>query len=864
MSKAERIGLLTQQGPVWGDDELLHGLTQTANGTDVDQHVHVWDPLLVSGLVEKPVTATWQSLILQLGAEATVVSAVLLGGHWVPLVWRVDMVGSKLHTLPVPVGYSRMIDDLSRVIELHRGGTMGGVKIHGTGFMPTGHCGALVIAFVRHLLWGWQMVDDQASLDYYSIELRQEFSDHAFDPCPRPLLAGLGLSVLQRLAEVLVQHGVSVLESQSRASVAMKALGEDEVARALNADNPWRELKWLGNQSRPPFQLIKPSELQAQIDKRSADRPVGNKKHKQGRTAKGKGKGFKPPAAVDPALLRLEPGIFQSDAGQPLAQIGLAQVGASVSGVVVVSVTVIDPYLKATHPLSSGPLALFVVDAKAEPVTAFPVTQERVPLVCTANSEPLLVDGFLIQLGAVPVCRTPMQQSCAVQSVPTCVVKAMVFRDQTKLPWSEVVAHPLLHVFSMVPPMMTCQEEECLGCECWHRSTAFPMDTPVLELWGKQWLQLDFSHAPPDQAELFTAHLRLPEHLQQLVQQFSGHDGVYLEPKSVDGRRPSPDFQVVWMPRSDQAQLMLQRQTVAHVIGLARLGNKMGLRCRTEHAPEVFATLKPGHTFLPPGKRQTFLVGPFAYGTLQTSVAQVLHENGWTAKPIQTVAAKSHVQGLMFRVQSVQDPPVKMLRMAHGDVMIAREADPEVPDRPEPRVVATSATESFVSKPFEGDIIQQNDPWAKAASRLPTKTATFQIGNPLEDMTHKVVAEVMAKLPQPQMEVDGDETQAMKIATLEQQVKDLHGQTQALASQAQQHAQESSSQFQEIRGQIQQQGVHFDAALASQATTMHSFQETFQEQFRQQVHQQQTMLDGMFSKQMTQFESLLAKRSRQE
>ena len=44
------------------------------------------------------------------------------------------------------------------------------------------------------------------------------------------------------------------------------------------------------------------------------------------------------------------------------------------------------------------------------------------------------------------------------------------------------------------------------------------------------------------------------------------------------------------------------------------------------------------------------------------------------------------------------------------------------------------ATESIVAKPIEADYIQLNDPWAKAAGRLAPKAASFQIGNPLEDM----------------------------------------------------------------------------------------------------------------------------------
>ena len=863
MSRCERISLLGMQGPVWGDDEVLHGLVQTAIGTDVDQHVHVWDPLLVTGLVQHEVSDTWASMVRQRGFEATVVSAVLLGGHWIPLVWRVDGVGAKLHTLSVASENEKTMQFLSRVIEFHRGGAMGVWKSHDIGFTPAGYCGALVVAFVRHLLWGWLMVTDHDSLVYYSAGLRQEFADGVPDLCPRPLLAGLVVSVQTRLADLLVQHGVPPVEAPGRSAMALKALGESEVSRALDAGNPWRELKWLGNQCRPPFAFIKPSELQAQIDRRTVDKPVGHKKHKHTKT-KGKGKGSASPVSVDPAQLRLEPGIFHSESGQPLAQLGLTQVRASASGVVVVSVNAIEPYLKAQHPLSSGPLALFVVDALTAPQTSLPITQERVPLVCAVNSEPLLVDGFLVQLGASPVTRAPLQPNIQVQSIATCVVKALVFRDQTEVPWNEVVAHPMLHIFAQVPPLQQCCDEECCGCEGWHRTSAFPMDSPVMELWGKQWLRLDFSHASPSEAELFTAHIRMPEHLQLLAQHFSGHAGVYLEPKSLDGRRPSQDFQVVWLPKADMSQLTVQRQTVPHVIGLARLGNKMGLRCCTSHAAEVFAVVKPGHLFLPPGRRQTYLVGPFAFGTLQSSVAQVLRDNGWVAKPVQAVAAKSHVQGLMFRVQSVQEPPQKVLRMSHGDVVISREADPEQPDRSVPKLVATSATESFVSKPCEGDYIQLNDPWAKAASKLPAKAATFPIGNPLEDVAQKVLAEVMTKLPQTSMDVDGDEFANKRVEALERKVSDLHGQAQALAAQAQQHAQDTQGQFTALRGEMQQQGAHFEQAIAAQANTMQCFQDSFSEQFRQQVSHQQLMLDSMFSKQMEQFENLLNKRPRQE
>ena len=131
-------------------------------------------------------------------------------------------------------------------------------------------------------------------------------------------------------------------------------------------------------------------------------------------------------------------------------------------------------------------------------------------------------------------------------------------------------------------------------------------------------------------------------------------------------------------------------------------------------------------------------------------------------------------------------------------------------------------------------------------------------------MTQKVLSEVMAQLPKSAMEVDGDGSHEARFTVLEQQVQELQSQTQAIAAASQKHAQDATSQMQDLRGQIHQQGVHFENAIAAQASSIQGFQDAFQEQFRQQVSHQQTMLDNMFSKQMNQFETLLAKRPRQE
>ena len=138
----ERQAILHMQGPIWSDDELLLGLELVAQNTDADQAVHVWDPLLISGLVTASNATTWKALVDGLPSVATVVTAIALEQHWYPLVWRLDEAGSKLFTCGVPVGRRAVLDFLARIVGLHRGVGASERNNKELGFEPTRHCGA--------------------------------------------------------------------------------------------------------------------------------------------------------------------------------------------------------------------------------------------------------------------------------------------------------------------------------------------------------------------------------------------------------------------------------------------------------------------------------------------------------------------------------------------------------------------------------------------------------------------------------------------------------------------------------------------------------------------------------------------------
>ena len=381
---AQRIAILAPQGPVWSDDELLFWLNTTAAATDQSQNVQVWDPLLVSGLVVSDVVSTWKVLTDALGVEATVVSAVVIDRHWYPVVWRFDSVGSKLFTCGVPPDHALVFQAMTDVVNQQRGSKEGEWSGKDLGFVVTRHCGAMAIAFVRHLLVEARMPSSQTELDVLASELRVGFERCLPPMCHRPRLAGLGLVDHGALQDLLVAHGVSGAEAKSRARSLLGVLGEPEVARALQCSNPWKELKWLANQQRPPVQIVKPSELQLQVQKRQGLGTVGNKKHKS-QKGKGKGKGSAMIQTLDPTRLRVDHGLLQSQSGQPLSQVTLPQVGSTVSGVVLTTLALAGPYIQSCKVVSTGALAFFVVDS-VQPISGLTSAVETLPLVCVPRT----------------------------------------------------------------------------------------------------------------------------------------------------------------------------------------------------------------------------------------------------------------------------------------------------------------------------------------------------------------------------------------------------------------------------------------------------------------------------------------------
>lgn len=240
-------------------------------------------------------------------------------------------------------------------------------------------------------------------------------------PC-EPVGFGPGNPVLKDLVSELSKHGIPESLVEDRARAALKCLGSDAVATALNHRHPWKQLKTLGNQQR--FQFVLPSELSSEIAKNKG-KPVAPK-------GKGKGgpKAIQPPSELDPCKLNVLDGTFRAGS-KPMPQLLKSQIGPVSSGFVLMTMHDAEPYLSAGQPVSTEPLALVVLSKHGVDLSsALPHSPVTVPCRCTVDQEPVLADAVLVQVGNGLVEEATGAALVCVDTPEVVSFKIMVYKDE--------------------------------------------------------------------------------------------------------------------------------------------------------------------------------------------------------------------------------------------------------------------------------------------------------------------------------------------------------------------------------------------------------------------------------------------------
>ena len=824
-----RLRLLKHQGETWGDDEIMWGLGVIQSKVSVSEIV-VLDPLLASSWLHTGDIDVIKQYLAQFGDIRMMISAVHVHEHWIPVVWT-----ARSQVLEVAI-WEHDDTDVNGLSALHAKLVAAfGMKSYSVActrrMFGVSLCGAAVMAFAAHRLHGWELPSDEEALLEVHRKYKSQFEDflRSIAQIARPWCWGLGVSDTQQLAATLLQfHGVPNSQTQQRARLVIQSLGREAVHKALTGVAPWKTLKALANQHKPPLQLVLQDE-QAEVIAKQGPKSKGKKVSQEHRAVPSR------PTELDPSKLSLDDGMFRWGNDEPLSQLSLANLGPLSTGIAIASFADAQPFLKSGKLLTSKALAILVINHQQDLDTTLTWSTLRFAARCSINQEPMLLNGVLVQLGTTPVYQFSGNAQPACPPVEVACARVTVYADQWEGPWDEFCTRPVKMLLLKFPMLMTCrQSADTCKCKGWHPSGPHAPDA-VLDVFRRQFFSEGNKPVKADKASYFCVFIRYAKELEYQVLANSGVGGIYIEPKTEDALQPHGGFQVVWLPQLTFETITHKARCETTSLGLARAGQRYGIRVSAAQFQHAFATLKPDAVYLAPGQRSTYQCGPWPYGLDRKSLAKTLKDWGWQCRPLQPL--QSVPGGLMWAVQAVSSPPSNVLVMPHGQVVVSLQHGPDVSPLPGPAVVGQSSTVQLcaVKDPKScQDPWLKDDPWRMAVNAVPQPAQAPAHANALEEMEKRIERSVLAKLPpaaEP-MEVDDQEN---RLQQLEHQMSQLAQRHNMLESTVAENHMQSTAQMQSL-----------------------------QQQMMGQLDMQSKQLQSMLSDQMVKIENILAKKPRTE
>eukprot|EP00435_Cladocopium_sp_Y103_P026104 s1941_g6.t1 len=841
LSRDERIDLIQQHGLAMADDEMRFHLTTLVDRRALRRLVEPHLPEVVyfeflnflnwheTGHI---LTDRWCTTCPQVLSHGCQIASLLhVDDHWMPLWFVPHDRTLTIHTFDDEVDCAA-IDGKLRWMGQRLGFADTVIHRFSHGLPSHRMCGAHALAFLAHALLDAPLPSSLADVDTMRVAMRGAFVAELYENriCRCPTIWGEGGSgaLVKSLAEELAKHGVPTSLAETRASQAIKAIGSEQLLHALEQKQPWRSLKALANNVN--FKFVLPAELAATVEANKG-KPVGRKGARDRAPP-----GLPAPLDLDPSKLQVLDGTFRAN-GQVLQQLSPQQIGPLSTGFILMTPHDAEPYLKSGQLVSKEPLALIVFHRKDVVLQSMlSQTQCTVPCRCMLDNEPVLAEASIVQIGSGVVEKSVGTNPVAMDSPEVCTIKISVYKDEHGEAWGEFCKSPIRSIVSMLPELRRCMSTGC-DCAAWHNTENLAIADPILDLWKRQFLKFGFKQSDPPSADFFNVSVRIPACLLQRVLMRSGVNGLYLEPRTADGQSVLDSYMVIWVSKQSLQQLQHAKQLNPAVSGLARVGDRRGLRVPVEHALDVHNAIKPGSLFLPQGTRAQYLVGPLPFGLDRQAVSKVLRQAGWQCKPLQP-AAPQPGRGAMWLIQAVDSPPNSIVHTTHGEVLITKHKANEAPQKGGfAPPVASPSTLALCGGPgpSKEDPWTNQDPWGhyKPVSAVcPVPDATVS----MHQLESKIQSAVLARLPQAMEQDDVPE----RLSTLEGQVHQLlQKQTQI------------EGKFGDFSAQQTQQVASLQNQINTQAQTMHG-----------QIEQQNQSIQAMFETQLAHIRGLLAKRPR--
>ena len=347
-------------------------------------------------------------------------------------------------------------------------------------------------------------------------------------------------------------------------------------------------------------------------------------------------------------------------------------------------------------------------------------------------------------------------------------------------------------------------------------------------------------------------NVRFSKEAELEVLSVSGEHGLFVEPRTLDGRQPVHDWQVLWLHRTSLKEVLHVKQCNPNVVGIARLGSRLGVRVHADHVIEVGAVVKPDTVILAAGSRQSYEIGPIPFGFDRAAVQALCQRWKWQAKAVNPLRTLDGQLGTMWHVQSSAEPPSTLWSTSHGEIVISKMKAKSLAGGE--KVMPTIGSSTTVglctlnaSSPSDDPWSNYRDPWSSSLRKVQTSVNVPGPEDAFRQAEARIEKAVLARIPKQtkveSMEVDGEEDRIQEIEGT-----------------AKSHAAKLLEMESQISHLVQNQ-QSIEAKIEANARKVDVQVSQFQVQVSAQFDAQSSRMEDMFTKQMDQLSALLAKTS---
>ena len=639
-------------------------------------------------------------------------------------------------------------------------------------------------------------------------------------------------AVIEWLSNFLPSKGVEEKNAEQRAKAAVKRLGLEPLESALQAKDPWRSLKAIGNKIGKPFQWITVDELERHIQARAHVRFGADTKP---RKKSGKSKRVDTEVHLTPELLELLPDSFEDEEGDPLPMITLESVKPDMRGIALISIDQAPQFLDVKQNMSTDAFALLTIGEipggkheNAEPM--------QWTAIYKPTMEPIIVHGHLISLGDTAVQKRKSEDEQELQQIDTTVVRAQIFRDQFQQDWAALCAGPVKVLIQLIPALQLCRDEQCSGtCKLFHCAIDEEVRQVMVDVWNWRWQDEKGKPVKSRDAASFSVHLRIPLSGLDALLGYSGWSGIFFEPRDSE-HDGALRYSTIWLPRGSHIDDAFRHKRSSDlVVGIARMGPKIGLRAYAKNEAEILKLVYPDRHLVNCEIKLIYEMGPFPHTLSKDGVLKMLSGWKWSARPLKIL--KSTPAGRFWEIGTSTMPPAPFLHTDKGAIAVTKKREHnestgmtrfQAPSKTMAHLKSRQTTTTSGSQASSDPWAQGNDPWAqyKGAHGGDAWKSYFQHNQKEASAPKKRMAELEERIftkftTQWQQKKDEDASMEQSDEVAEKQDR-LQVEVDALRAQnekfegwgnVEQHMQQQSAQIQEL-GQ----------AVSAQASTSNHIQ----------------------------------------